>query len=321
MANKRSSRKSVGFLDALGQWTLGPSSNRRSPNCRRYPRSTKESREERLKNAPPGLNLTAAEWRRYASVHPKGQDECNCSECDGEDEPKVQAAPEPRSGWSHSASSAVTRAPEAVKRDSGFNRLVGRTHVDVSEPRLRHQFSYDGNNDALFANIPRQEQRGAGEIVIHRQHEGQDGLEIETFGQNDSGYAPSAHSLPVHERGDVKSVPESQFFNNPRPAPNPRDQWPVRGAANLQEVPWPERESRIAHWRDSITGEEYTPGGSVAGGSEAPTLWPGPRSAASVAPDDSLTEVMMRRQYSHKSRAGGSRSGGSKSGSKHSRRH
>ncbi|KAJ4037272.1 hypothetical protein NW756_005725 [Fusarium oxysporum] len=223
--SKRPTRK-VGFLDALGQWTMGPS-HHRSSRCRRHPRSTSATREARLANAPPDLNLTARQWRHYADVPPEPQDECDCSDCgeeysDEEQKPLVSAEPAQRicSKWSHSEGSAFTREPTAIHRDSGLNRILGRVEAETAEEqRLRHRVSYDADNDALFANIPRRDQRSAGEIVVHRHRlgDGEDYLAVETFG----------HGGSSHRDTDVQSVRSSQFFLNPREAPPvPQDAWP-----------------------------------------------------------------------------------------------
>ncbi|KAF9767203.1 hypothetical protein IL306_000275 [Fusarium sp. DS 682] len=295
MPHKRSSRK-VGFLDALGQWTMGPSLNpkRRSRHCRRYPRSTSATRAARLANAPPELNLTAAEWRRYADVPPKPQDDCSCTDCEEEDsdeeddddvfKPLPAPLPQPEkqfcSAWSHSAGSAVTRMPKAIPRDSGLNRMLGRVSMEPSEEqRLRHKVSYDAGNDALFANIPRRDNRNAGEIIVHRHRlgDGEDHLAVETFGN-------------PHRDIDVQSVRSSQFFLNPREAPHaPQDNWP----RPLQHIP-ENVQTRIQTWRDSVTGQQIGPEPSVFGGSNV-TVWPGvPGSGETVVPDDSLTEVLRR---------------------------
>ncbi|KAG5798303.1 hypothetical protein H9Q69_002700 [Fusarium xylarioides] len=301
--SKRSTRK-VGFLDALGQWTMGPSL-KRSSRCRRNPRSTSASREARLANAPKDLNLTARQWRQYADVPPEPQDECDCSDCgedysDDDQKPLVSAEPVQRisSKWSHSEGSAFTREPAPVPRDSGLNRILGRVEAEmVEEQRLRHRVSYDAGNDALFANIPRRDQRSPGEFIVHRQRlgDGEDYLAFETFGHGDSG----------HRDADVHSVRSSQFFLNPREAPPvPQDAW----LSSPQHVP-ESTKTRIQSWRDCVNdGPEPEPEPSVFGGSNAPTVWPG--SGETVVPDDSLTEVVVRnsRGYSRReSKGGGSR--------------
>jgi hypothetical protein len=293
MPSKRSTRK-VGFLDALGQWTMGPS-QRRSRRCRRHPRSTSATREARLANAPPELNLTAAQWRHYADVPPEPQDDCDCTDCGEEysdDERKPLTGVEPVqkicSKWSHSSGSAVTREPTAVHRDSGLNRILGRVEAETAEEqRLRHRVSYDADNDALFANIPRRDQRNAGEIVIHRHRlgDGDDYLAVETFGHSDASHGDIGASDLSHRNTDVQSVRSSQFFLNPREAPPvPQDNWP----RPLQHIP-ESSQTRIQSWRDCVKDE---PEPSVFGGSNAPTVWPG--SGETVVPDDSLTEVVIR---------------------------
>ncbi|KLO94427.1 uncharacterized protein LW93_8848 [Fusarium fujikuroi] len=301
--SKRSTRK-VGFLDALGQWTMGPSLNRsRSSRCRRHPRSTSATREARLANAPKDLNLTARQWRQYADVPPEPQDECDCSDCgedysDDEQKSLVSAEPVQRicSKWSHSEGSAFTREPPAVHRDSGLNRILGRVEAEMAEEqRLRHRVSYDADNDALFANIPRRDQRSPGEIIVHRHRlgDGEDFLAVETFGHGDSS----------HRDADVQSVRSSQFFLNPREAPPvPQDAWP----SSLQHVPKGTK-TRIQSWRDCVKNEPE-PEPSVFGGSNAPTVWPG--SGETVVPDDSLTEVVVRNSrgsLQRESKSGGSR--------------
>ncbi|KAF4338025.1 hypothetical protein FBEOM_8078 [Fusarium beomiforme] len=310
MPHKRSSRK-IGFIDALGQWTMDPSLRRRSTHCRRRPKSTAASREARLANAPPDLHLTAAEWRRYADIPPKPQGDCNCTDCEDEysdsDEenddlrplPAPQLHPEKTfsSAWSHSTGSAATRTPTAVPRDSGLNRMLGRVPSNTSEEqRLRHKVSYDADNDALFANIPHRDSRNPGEIIVHRHRlgDGDDHLNVETFGN-------------PHRDANVQSVRSSQFFLNPRDAPAApppaRDTWPRA----LQHIP-ENAQTRIQSWRDSVTGQEMGSEPSVFGGSNV-TVWPGvPGSGETVVPDDSLTEVVRRR--SHRSHGGRSEGGG-----------
>ncbi|KAF5246936.1 hypothetical protein FANTH_6620 [Fusarium anthophilum] len=283
--SKCSTRK-VGFLDALGQWTMGPS-HKRGPRCRRQPRSTSATREARLANAPEDLNLTARQWRQYADVPPEPQDECDCSDCgedfsDDDQKPLVSAEPLQRicSRWSHSEGSAFTREPAPVHRDSGLNRILGRVDAEmVEEHRLRHMVSYDADNDALFANIPRRDQRSLGEIIVHRHRlgDGEDYLAVETVGHGDSN----------HRDADVQSVRSSQFFLNPREAPQvPQDVWP----SSLQHVP-DSAKTRIQSWRDCVQ-DAPEPEPSVFGGSNAPTLWPG--SAETLVPDDSLTVIAER---------------------------
>ncbi|KAM0244814.1 hypothetical protein ACHAP5_005937 [Fusarium lateritium] len=327
--SNKSRRKSVGFIDALGMWTMGPETTRRSSRhgsrhgSRRHQGgtsstgSTTESRAARLANAPPGLNLTASQWRQYADVPPGNEYEpedeecycdCDCDECLAKKPPQLRLpAPEPeadpfRSAWSHTEGSALTRVRAADdRRVSRLNRLRGEgSSTDSSGSRLRHQVSYDANNDALFANIPRSDgSRRAGEIVIHRQ--GQDGLPVETFGQRD---------MYIHPLQD------SQFFNNPREAPpvpqNGSEVWPGPPTRTLTPR---ERHSRIQSWREELP-EDNGPEPSVFGGSNASTVWPGPRGgyAGSVTPDDSVTQVMGRRYGNQEPRAG-SRAGGG-----HSRR-
>ncbi|KAF5617799.1 hypothetical protein F52700_12486 [Fusarium sp. NRRL 52700] len=292
--SKRSTRK-TGFLDALGQWTMGPS-HKRSSRCRRHPRSTSATREARLANAPKDLNLTARQWRQYADVPPEPQDDCECSDCDeecsdDEQKPFVSAEPVQRisSKWSHSEGSAFTREP-VVYRDSGLNRILGRVEAEmVGEQRLRHRVSYDADNDALFANIPRRDQRSPGEIIVHRHRlgDGEDYLAVETFGHGDTS----------HRDADVQSVRSSQFFLNPREAP-----------AVPQQVP-ESAKTRIQSWRDCVKdGPEPEPEPSVFGGSNAPTVWPG--SGETVVPDDSLTEIVVRNSrgsWRRESKGGGSR--------------
>ncbi|EWG55060.1 hypothetical protein FVEG_13114 [Fusarium verticillioides 7600] len=285
--SKRSTRK-VGFLDALGQWTMGPSL-KRSSRCRRHPRSTTATREARLANAPKDLNLTARQWRQYADVPPEPQDECDCSDCgedhsDDEQTPLMSGEPVQRicSKWSHSEGSAFTRKPEPVHRDSGLNRILGRVEAEMAEEqRLRHRVSYDAGNDALFANIPRRDQRTQGEFIVHRHRlgDGEDFLAVDTFGHGDSG----------HREADVQSVRSSQFFENPREAPAvPPDAW----TPSVQHVP-ESAKTRIQSWRDCVDdGPEPEPEPSVFGGSNAPTVWPG--SGETIVPDDSLTEVVVR---------------------------
>lgn len=324
--SNKSRRKSVGFLDALGMWTMGPEISRRSSRhgSRHGSRrrqggtsstgSTAASRAARLANAPPGLNLTASQWRQYADVPPENNyetedEECDCDDCRGDETLQLRLpAPEPeadrfRSAWSHSEGTALTRARGADdRRVSRLNRLAGeRSSTDSSGSRLRHQVSYDANNDALFANIPRSDgSRRAGEIIIHRQ--GQEGLPTETFGQRD---------VYVHPLED------SQLFNNPREAPpvpqNGSDVWP--GALTRTLTPQ-ERQTRIQSWREELP-EDNGPEPSAFGGSYPSTVWPGPRGggyAGSVAPDDSLTQVMRPRYGNQESHAG------SRAGSGHSRR-
>ncbi|KAF4440732.1 hypothetical protein FACUT_3228 [Fusarium acutatum] len=301
--SKRSARK-FGFLDALGQWTMGPSHNR-SSRCRRHPRSTSATREARLANAPKDLNLTARQWRQYADVPPEPQDECDCSDCgedysDDEQKPLVSAEPVQRicSKWSHSEGSAFTREPVAIHRDYGLNRILGRVEAETAEEqRLRHRVSYDADNDALFANIPRRDQRSPGEVIVHRHRlgDGEDFLAVETFGHGDSN----------HRDADAQSVRSSQFFLNPREAPPvPQDAWP----SSLQHVP-ESAKNRIQSWRDCVKdGSEPEPEPSVFGGSNAPTVWPG--SGETVVPDDSLTEVVVRNNRGssrRESKGGGSR--------------
>jgi hypothetical protein len=320
--SNKSRRKSVGFLDALGMWTMGPETSRRSSRHGSRHRqggtsstgSTAASRAARLANAPPDLNLTASQWRQYADIPPKNNyetedEKCDCDDCREDETPQLRLpTPEPeadrfRSAWSHSEGTALTRARGADdRRVSRLSHLGGeRSLTDSSGSRLRHQVSYDANNDALFANIPRSDgSRRAGEIVIHRQ--GQEGLPTETFGQRD---------VYIHPLED------SQLFNNPREAPpvpqNGSDVWP--GALTRTLTPQ-ERQTRIQSWQDELP-EDNGPEPSAFGGSNASTVWPGPRGggyAGSVAPDDSLTQVMRPRYGNQESHAG------SRAGSGHSRR-
>ncbi|KAF4962009.1 hypothetical protein FSARC_9886 [Fusarium sarcochroum] len=313
-------RQSVSFMDALGIWTMGPEHARRSSHHRRHrshrsSTSTAESRQARLANAPPGLHLTATEWRHYADVPPgyEFDEECDAySDC--EDERRSAPGANPfRSAWSHTAASEMTRGPAPIdRRESYLNRMRGRSSTqDTPEPRLRHQVSYDATNDALFANLPRHDgQRFAGEIVVHRLREDGEGLVAETFGQTPQ---PQMYTQPIRE---------SQYFNNPRQAPpipgrDPDDEWP--SAQTVYRMP-NAFQSRINTWRDSIPGNSFGPEPSVFGGSNASTVWPGGERESdgrTVVPDDSLTEI-MRRESRH--RSGGSRAGGSRGGSLYSRR-
>ncbi|KAJ4253288.1 hypothetical protein NW762_010443 [Fusarium torreyae] len=300
-------RQSVSFMDALGIWTMGPehtrhrSSHHRRRRSHRRSTSTAESRQARLDNAPPGLHLTATEWRHYADVPPgyeSEDEECDCAHSDC-DEGEIPFAPTPpradpfRSAWSHTAASEATRAPAPIDRgESYLNRIRGRPSVQGNpEPRLRHQVSYDATNDALFANLPRPDgQRFAGEIVVHRLREGGEGLVTETFGQAPQ---PQMYAQPIRE---------SQYFNNPRPVPpipgrDPDDEWP--SAQRIHRMP-NEFQSRINTWRDSIPGNSFGPAPSEFGGSNASTVWPGGErgsGARTVAPDDSLTEIVRRRGH------------------------
>lgn len=276
--------------------------------------STAAFRAARLANAPPGLNLTASQWRQYADVPPGynyelEDEECDCGNCHEDEMPQPRLpAPEPeadrfRSAWSHSEGSALTRVRRADdRRVSRLNRLEGeRSSTDSSGSRLRHQVSYDANNDTLFANIPRSDgSRRAGEIVIHRQ--GPEGLPTETFGQRD------VYVHPLHD---------SQFFVNPREAPPvPQYGSDVRPGHLMRTLTPQERQSRIQSWREELP-EDHGPEPSVFGGSNGSTVWPGPRGggyAGSVAPDDSATQVMGPR-YGNREFHAGSRAGGG-----HSRR-
>ncbi|KAI6775033.1 hypothetical protein HG530_001791 [Fusarium avenaceum] len=353
--SNKSRRQSIGFIDALGIWTMAPETSRRSSrhgsrhDSRRESRhesrrgsrhnqggisstgSTAASRAARLANAPPGLNLTASQWRQYADVPPgyKNEledeecdcgncheynneledEECDCGNCHEDEMPQPRLpAPEPeadrfRSAWSHSEGSALTRVRRADdRRVSRLNRLEGeRSSADSSGSRLRHQVSYDANNDALFANIPRSDgSRRAGEIIIHRQ--GPEGLPTETFGQRDM------YVHPLHD---------SQFFVNPREAPPvPQYGSDVRPGHPMRTLTPQERQSRIQSWREELP-EGHGPEPSVFGGSNASTVWPGPRGggyAGSVAPEDSATQVMGPR-YGNQEFHAGYRTGGG-----HSRR-
>ncbi|KAM0340758.1 hypothetical protein ACHAPU_010349 [Fusarium lateritium] len=333
--SNRSHRKSVGFLDALGMWTMGSENSRRSSRhgSRHSSRrqggtsstgSTAASRAARLDNAPPGLHLTASQWRQYADVPPGENyeledDECDCAGCYEDEGPQprvLEPEPQPdrfRSAWSHSEATEATRARRAAdRRVSRLNRTVNDTaSTDSSGSRLRHQVSFDANNDALFANLPRSERgRQAGEIVVHRQ-QGQEGLDAEVFEQRDMYLQP---------------VRESRVYSDPHGAPpapqNGSDVWP--SALTMSPTPQ-ERLSRIQSWQDGVP-ERSLPEPSMFGGSDAPTIWPGPRSgeyAESMVPDDSLTEVMRRQPGGRDfgdSRAG-SRAGGSRSGNGHGRRY
>ncbi|KAF4991555.1 hypothetical protein FGRMN_7758 [Fusarium graminum] len=332
MSNSNSShRKSVGFLDVLGMWTMGSESPRRSSRHgsrhggggggRRQggtssTGSTAASRAARLDSAPSGLHLTASQWRQYADVPPEENyepedDECDCAGCHEDEGPQpCVLAPEPqpdrfRSAWSHSEVTEATRARRAVdRRVSQLNRTVDETaSTDSSRSRLRHQVSYDANNDALFANLPRSEKsRQAGEIIVHRQ-QGQEGLNAYVYEQREMYLQPVRESRVYSDPHEVPRVPQ-----------NGSDVWP--GALTMNPTPQ-ERLSRIQSWQDEVP-EHSIPEPSMFGGSNAPTIWPGPRSgeyAGSVMPDDSLTEVMRRqpggRDFgdSPASQTGGSRSG------------
>ncbi|KAF5678481.1 hypothetical protein FHETE_1199 [Fusarium heterosporum] len=304
--SNRSHHKSVGFLDALGMWTMGSESSRRSSRhgSRHGSRrqggtsstgSTAISRAARLDNAPSGLHRTASQWRQYADV-PPGENygpedgDCDCAGCHEDEGPQprvLELDPQSdrfRSAWPHSEVTEATRARRAAdRRVSRLNRTVDETaSTDSSGSRLRHQVSYDANNDALFANLPRSERgRQAGEIIVHRQ-QGQEGLDAEVYEQREMYLQPVRNSRVYSDLHEVPPVPQDGF-----------DVWP--SALTINPTPQ-ERLSRIQSWQDGVP-ENSIPEAPMFGGSNAPTIWPGPRSgeyAGSVIPDDSLTEVMRR---------------------------
>ncbi|KAF5022787.1 hypothetical protein F66182_5159 [Fusarium sp. NRRL 66182] len=297
MSRRNSHRQPASFIDTLGVWTVGPELTRRSH--RRSRRSTVAADTSRASNVPPHYRLSAAEARRLAETGYDSEDECDCCCSSGGADEEQRHLPAPRnhapnpfnSAWSHSSASRVTQEPVPIpRRESYIGRLRGRPAQEAPRPQSRHRMSFDANNDALFANLPRPDgQRFPGEIVVHRQSAGE-GM-TETFGQ------PRMYAHPVRE---------SQFFDNPRAAPPaPRDEWPgpqmhaePLGARMLIQPPAsqvPRRpgefRNRIDSWRDSIPSNEFGPPRSAFGGSNAPTIWPGPagRAASELGPDDSLT--------------------------------
>jgi len=359
MPRKNSSqRRSFGFLEALGQWTMDPvparrRSHRSSRHDDRPHRNTEAYRQARLDNAPPGLNLTAHQWREYADHVPPGyrtdaedEDE-GCGEVRQAPGSGLQPEPDPfRSAWSHSPSSAVTRAHGAVqRRDSPLQRIAGRGSMqEPSSPQLRHAASFDANNDPLFANIPHyEEQRAAGDVVVHQEQLGADRPMAEVFRQpttgqrepNPSEMGPEDTKHDGENEVDAQSTRKSQFFNNPRQAP-PVPQEGSDGRPMVQSisrVPTEPPRHRIDNWRNTILeapeeqyGVDREP--SVFGGSHA-TVWPAPhngRDSASLAPGDSATEIILRRHGHERRGPSGSRAGNHRNessqvgGSRHSRR-
>lgn len=355
-----SQRHSLGFLEALGQWTMDPvSARRRSHRSSRHggrpQRNTEAYRQARLDNAPPGLNLTAQQWRQYADHVPPGY--CTDDEGEGEGEgggevrqappPALQPEPDPfRSAWSHSPSSAVTRAHGAVqRRDSPLERITGRRSMqEPTSPQLRYTASFDANNDPLFANIPHnQEQRATGDIVVHQEQLDANRPMAEIFRQPTTGRQESNPSETgqedINDDGenevDAQSMRQSQSFNNPRQAHSvPQagsDGWPM--VQSISRVPTEPPHNRIDNWRNTMLEapeEQYGVDreASVFGGSHV-TVWPGPHTghdSASLAPGDSATEIILRRHGRERRGPSGSRAGnhGNESsqagGPRHSRR-
>ncbi|KAG8671895.1 hypothetical protein FPOAC2_05257 [Fusarium poae] len=311
-----SRRRSVGFLEALGQWTMGPESSRRTSRHGGRPHGHTEAyRQARLDNAPPELNLTARQWREYADHVPAGY----CT--DGEDDdggrenvkrsppPVVQPEPGPfRSAWSHSSSSAVTRAHGTVRRrDSLLDRIVGRTPMqEPTSPLSRDEVSFNANNDQLFANVPHFEvRRDIDDVFVHQQRASDDGSIAATFGQR-IGEAGSRENDQGETEVNAQSLRESQFFSNPRPAPRIQqansDAWPI--AQNISREPLERSRNRVGSRRNTVIevpderhGEDQEP--SVFGGRSHVTVWPGldqGRDDGSLAPDDSATQIPMQRR-------------------------
>ncbi|KAL6917432.1 hypothetical protein FSST1_008927 [Fusarium sambucinum] len=326
MPHKRSSRRhSVSFLEAIGQWTMGPESSRRtSRHSGRPHRHTEAYRQARLDNAPPELNLTARQWREYAERVPAGY--CTDGE-DGDDSrenarrslpPAEQPEPGPfRSAWSHSSSSAVTRAHGAVRqRDSFLDRIVGRTSMqEPTSPLSRDEVSFNANNDQLFANVPNFEvRRDIDEVLVHQQRAS------ESFGQRTGSREDNQREAEVN----AQSLRESQFFSNSRPAPRVQqansDVWPT--AQNISRVPLERSRNRVGSWRNTVTevpnerhGADQEP--SVFGGSHV-TVWPGldqGHDGASLAPDDSATQIPMHHRGQDSRGPHGSRARDSHNGS------
>lgn len=322
-SGRSSHRKSGGFLEALGQWTMGTETTRRnshrsSHHSSRPHRDTEAYRQARLDNAPPGLNLTARQWREYADHVPAGY--CTDEEDgDGGHEdvrrflpPAPQPEPEPepvqfRSAWSHSSSSAVTRAHGTVRRrDSPLDRIIGRTSMQrhpTSIPLSRDEVSFDANRDSLFANVSRfEERRGVDDVVVHRERASDDGFMAETLRQptSETGFEED------NRRGaevSAQSQRESQLYANhrqtPRIQPEDSNVWPT--TQNITHVPIEHSRSRVGSWRKSVVevpderyGVNQAP--SVFGGSHV-TVWPGPdqaNSSVSLVPDESASQMVMR---------------------------
>ncbi|RGP61519.1 hypothetical protein FLONG3_10489 [Fusarium longipes] len=338
MSRRHSSRSQpVSFLGTLGQWVMGTESSHRSPSHGGRPhRHTDAYRHSRLDHAPPGLNLTARQWREYAEYVP----ERYCTDEEGKDEgseearqpllPVSQVQPDPlRSAWSHSPSSAVTCAHGTIRRrDSPLDCIIGRTTMqEPSNLQLRDEVSYDANNDPIFANFPRsEERRDVGSVVVHQNRYGDDGVIAESFEQRMDEKVSEDDQR--ESEASVQPLRESQLFNSPRRAPRIQqagsDVWPT--TQDVSDLPIESSRNRISSWRNTVI---KVPEGqyvrdqesSVFGGSRM-TAWPGPDhgvNAASVAPDDSVTQIATRRysrdaRGSFESRAGDSHSRSSRTG-------